>query len=163
MLWNVYGPARLVFGFIFPPCVVSSLGSNVIQCLLRRYFLPILIFKTLFLLDVFSNQNSFTGVEKCQGPEGYKIEDAGGKGLSVRRSDCCGKCEDWEKVTDWGQAAANITSVWLRTWVMEAQVLTVWWQVNNIFTRSKHRNIAKLDKNGGGGRHTVLIHPRVRF
>ena len=79
MLWKVYGPTRLVFGFIFPPCVMSSLGSNVIQCLLR-YFLPILIFKTLFLLDVFSNQNSFTGVEMCQGPEGYKV-DAGGKGL----------------------------------------------------------------------------------
>ena len=154
MLWKVYGPARVWFYLSSVSC--PPLAQMSFKCLLRRYFQPILIFKTLFLFDVFSNQNSFTGVEKCQGPK-------------VR---CWGErfvCEIvwlwWEELTeeltDWGQAGANKSSVWLRRWRMKCRC----WlgrQVNNIFTRFKHRNIAKTDK-AGGGRHRGLIHPHVRF
>ena len=51
-----------------------------------------------------------------------------------------------EELTDWGQAAANRAVFgWELDWWRHRCWLA--WQVDNIFTRSKHRNIAKVDKN----------------
>ena len=128
MLWKVYGPDRVWF---YLCRVVSSRSLPLLKCHshsnARDFVYLFQSLKTLFLFDVFSNQNSFKGGGKV--PRAWRLD--GRKGLCemirlVRSGDC--------ELTDWGRPGANTGEQWVLGWLADwwGRRGRRWWRVNNI-------------------------------